>query len=193
MQFLKKPNKPSTSSLPLVICKTDEQIAANELLCLLWDLWEMQLPKEIDIELAFPKEYKKALLDRLADLKREQFEILKELRELKNSRQPTENLNKQMEHISTIIKRLEWKLKPPTGKEGMDLENAKRIPIPNFIEFKRNLANCIWHSEKSPSMKYSPERNRVYCFGCNNHGDAIDVVMILFNLDIKEAIRKLNG
>lgn len=191
MNYLKKLNLPSA---PIVICKTDDEVAANELLCLLWDLWQLQLPNETDIELAFPKEYRKALIERLADLKREQFETLKEIRELKNKRVPTDLPKKTHINLTTLIKRIEWKLRPPTGKEGFDLESAKLVPITNFIEFNRqNFAKCPWHTEKSASLKYYPQQNRCYCFGCNKGGDVIDVVRVLFDLSLQDAIKKLTN
>lgn len=47
---------------------------------------------------------------------------------------------------------------------------------------------CIFHNDKSPSMKID---RRYYCFGCGCTGDAIDFTAQLFGLGLKEAAQKL--
>ena len=47
---------------------------------------------------------------------------------------------------------------------------------------------CIFHNDKSPSMKVD---RRYYCFGCGCTGDAIDFTAQLFGLGLKEAAQKL--
>lgn len=47
---------------------------------------------------------------------------------------------------------------------------------------------CIFHNDKSPSMKVD---RRYYCFGCGCTGDAIDFTTQLFGLGLKEAAQKL--
>lgn len=47
---------------------------------------------------------------------------------------------------------------------------------------------CIFHNDKSPSMKVD---RRYYCFGCGCTGDAIDFTARLFGLGLKEAAQKL--
>ncbi len=71
-----------------------------------------------------------------------------------------------------------------------DVERAKKVPISNYIEFNRQgFSLCIFHTEKSPSMKYHPERNKIYCHGCQAHKDTIDVVMQLHGVDFKGALK----
>ena len=89
------------------------------------------------------------------------------------------------------INRLEWLIKPGNkdGDYDQKLEKAKGVSIKNFIEFNRaGFAKCLWHNEKTPSMKYYPKQNKVYCFSCNSGGDVIDVVRKIKNISIKEAI-----
>lgn len=50
---------------------------------------------------------------------------------------------------------------------------------------------CPFHKEKTPSFTVSPERGRYYCFGCHEHGSAIDFVMKIEGLDFAEAVRTL--
>ena len=50
------------------------------------------------------------------------------------------------------------------------------------------MACCIFHNDKTPSMKVD---NRFHCFGCGADGGVIDFVMQLYGLDSKEAAQKL--
>jgi len=78
-----------------------------------------------------------------------------------------------------------------SGK-GLDIGKAKQVPISNFVEFNRSgFASCVWHNEKSPSMKYYEEENKVRCFGCSRSGDVIDVVQALWGCTLVEAVKKL--
>lgn len=53
---------------------------------------------------------------------------------------------------------------------------------------RSGLICCIFHNDKSPSMKVD---RRYYCFGCGCTGDAIDFTVQLFGLGLKEAAQKL--
>ena len=50
------------------------------------------------------------------------------------------------------------------------------------------MACCIFHNDKTPSMKVD---NRFHCFGCGADGGVIDFVMQLYGIDSKEAAQKL--
>ena len=52
-------------------------------------------------------------------------------------------------------------------------------------------ACCPFHSEKTPSFTLNPERKTYYCFGCQEKGDAINLVMKLERLNFLEALHKL--
>jgi len=74
-----------------------------------------------------------------------------------------------------------------------DVQKAKTVPMGTFIEFNpAGKANCLWHSEKTPSMQYYEKDNKVHCFGCNQGGDVIDVVCILYDKEFSEAVAFLN-
>ena len=53
---------------------------------------------------------------------------------------------------------------------------------------RSGLIRCIFHNDKSPSMKVD---RRYYCFGCGCTGDAIDFTAQLFGIGLKDAARKL--
>lgn len=57
------------------------------------------------------------------------------------------------------------------------------------INVRRNgMACCIFHADKTPSMKVD---NRYHCFGCQADGDVIDFTGHLFGISCKEAADKL--
>ena len=73
-----------------------------------------------------------------------------------------------------------------------NIDTIREIPITNFLEVNHaGFARCIWHEEKTPSMKFYPRNNKVFCFGCSSGGDVIDVYMKLFDVTFKDAIKKL--
>ncbi len=53
------------------------------------------------------------------------------------------------------------------------------------------LGLCPFHKEKSPSFSVNAERGVFYCFGCKEHGSAIDYVMKLEGLTFPAAVRSL--
>ena len=53
---------------------------------------------------------------------------------------------------------------------------------------RSGLIRCIFHNDKSPSMKVD---RRYYCFGCGCTGDAIDFTAQLFGLGLRDAAQKL--
>lgn len=50
---------------------------------------------------------------------------------------------------------------------------------------------CPFHREKTPSFSVNPERGFYHCFGCKEHGNAIDFVRKLEGLTFPEAVRSL--
>lgn len=77
-----------------------------------------------------------------------------------------------------------------TGNNKDRITQAKSVPITNYIEFSHiGFAKCLWHDEKSGSMKYYPKRNKVHCFGCGQDADTIDVVQQLMGMDLPGALK----
>jgi len=50
---------------------------------------------------------------------------------------------------------------------------------------------CPFHKERSPSFHVTPERGMYHCFGCGEHGSAVDFVMKTEGLSFPEAVRLL--
>lgn len=53
---------------------------------------------------------------------------------------------------------------------------------------RSGLIRCIFHNDKSPSMKVD---RRYYCFGCGCTGDAVDFTAQLFGIGLRDAAIKL--
>ena len=52
---------------------------------------------------------------------------------------------------------------------------------------------CPFHNEKTPSFFININENTYHCYGCGEHGSAIDFVMKKEGLSFVEAVRKLAG
>lgn len=55
---------------------------------------------------------------------------------------------------------------------------------------RRGFVSCPFHSEKTPSL--SMKKGKWKCFGCGEGGSVIDYVMKLFNINLSQAIVRLN-
>ncbi len=56
---------------------------------------------------------------------------------------------------------------------------------------REHLGLCPFHQEKTPSFTVSEAKGFYHCFGCGQHGNAIDFVMALEGLDFGQAISRL--
>lgn len=67
--------------------------------------------------------------------------------------------------------------------------------VAEHVELKRRgrsfLGLCPFHNEKTASFNVNPERSCWTCFGCEEHGGAIDFVMKIDGLTFPDAIRFL--
>lgn len=77
---------------------------------------------------------------------------------------------------------------------GDERARAKEYPIENIISFgQRGKAKCLWHSEKTASLAWNKKNNTAHCFGaCARTFDSIDAYMKVWDVDFKEAIKKLS-
>ena len=57
----------------------------------------------------------------------------------------------------------------------------------------KGFANCIFHEERTDSMRIYDGTRGFHCFGCGKSGDGVDIVQKLFGLkDVHEAAQKIN-
>lgn len=92
-----------------------------------------------------------------------------------------------------IIKRNSFILDNKSTKFVVNIDKAKQFPITEMISFNNaGFAKCIWHNEKSASLKYYPKTNTVHCFGCHESGDSIKVYRQLNGSSFTEAVKKLS-
>lgn len=52
---------------------------------------------------------------------------------------------------------------------------------------------CPFHDEKSPSFFVNDEKGFYHCFGCEAHGDVLDFVCLMDNVDVREAAQRLGA
>lgn len=53
-------------------------------------------------------------------------------------------------------------------------------------------ANCLWHTEKTPSLKVYEGNKGFHCFGCGKSGSVIDLVMQVFGLNFLDACKRID-
>ena len=132
----------------------------------------------------------------IKEIRTEMESILKRQRTLTQEDKSTKHTEMMLE---IMRKRLEnWrKIKTQWGnkKDGKHLDDiacAKAVPITQFVKFdNKGFAPCLFHSEKTPSMQYRPERNKIFCYSCRAHKDVIDIVMEVDKISFNEAITKI--
>ncbi len=57
---------------------------------------------------------------------------------------------------------------------------------------RSGFARCLWHNEKTASLKIYPGDRGYYCFGCGQSGSCIDLVMKLFDCSVLDACKRLS-
>ncbi len=89
---------------------------------------------------------------------------------------------------------------PQMDRNAITLEEFKaRLPIAEIVGRYVRLVRhgrefsglCPFHQEKSPSFTISEEKGFYHCFGCNQHGNAVDFIMAIEGLDFGQAIQRL--
>lgn len=65
----------------------------------------------------------------------------------------------------------------------------------NIVELKQRgrrwMAQCPLHDDHSPSFVVFPNNGKWKCFGCGEHGDAVDLVAKVFNIKLIKAARMI--
>lgn len=102
------------------------------------------------------------------------------------------------DHFKKILEKYKaWKNKD----NDLMIDQAKAYPITSLvsqfatedkeISFYRNV-KCILHEDSTASMKLY-QNNTYYCFGCNQGGDTIDLLMRKRNIDFISAVKWLTN
>ncbi len=79
------------------------------------------------------------------------------------------------------------------------IQQALAVPIESLISqpLKKSgralVGLCPFHQEKHPSFFIYPETNSFYCYGCNQGGNVINFVRLLYGYSFEEAIKYLIG
>lgn len=132
------------------------------------------------------KEYKELL----KDTQKEINDILQRIREV--GPETGLLLNMTREDYVEKKKKLNAILKSHQEWGDDNLKKAKAYPIEQLIEFDGGgFAKCLWHQEKTGSLKWYRERNKAHCFGGCGDFDSIDVYMKINNVTLPEAIKQL--
>jgi len=84
------------------------------------------------------------------------------------------------------------------GSISLD-EFKARLPLVDIVGRRVKLTRrghehvglCPFHREKTPSFTVSEAKGFYHCFGCQQHGNAIDFVMATEGLEFAEAVAKL--
>ncbi len=84
------------------------------------------------------------------------------------------------------------------GDGAIDAARADIVEVVGrYLDLKKegreHAACCPFHSERSPSFKVNGTKGIFHCFGCGEHGDAIDFVMKMEGLTFPQAIERIVG
>jgi len=113
----------------------------------------------------------------------------------------TENVNSLMKKAEKIEKEINLYQNPVSINydnqiTDLDIERARSVDCSLLLEVKtiksgKNWAACPFHHDTHPSLLCYPEGRGFYCFACKTGGDAIDLVMKLYNYSFKESVEFL--
>jgi DNA primase len=87
------------------------------------------------------------------------------------------------------------------GQAGTSLEEFKaRLPlvaiVSRYVRLQRrgreHMGLCPFHQERTPSFTLSEGKGFYHCFGCGQHGTAIDFIMAMEGLGFAEAVQRLS-
>lgn len=160
--------------------------------------WIKIFPESKDYFIAKKQEYNKEF-ERLNSEKK--IDLIKNDASLvdKKYSNPIKEIKSKINFCQNIINDIESRdifFKPGKDKASITkdiINRVKLIPIPSIINFNTaGYAKSVWNkNEKTPSMKYYKDKNRVYCFSSSKHGDVIDVVSAEHGLTFTDAVKFL--
>ena len=111
------------------------------------------------------------ILPDLKELERKLFRLNRFLPIINPDKYPIDNFQEQIENAREFpIYEL--------ARDKLDLKQAGR----NFISL------CPFHEEKTASFYLYTDSNKFHCYGCQSHGDVIELAMALYGIKFKEAI-----
>jgi hypothetical protein len=109
--------------------------------------------------------------------------------------------------LKKTVRRIKWQLYAMSGKQAtakpgqitdQHIEHARNYPIDQLIEGnlrrtgKDLIGLCPFHHEKTPSLHIYVEQNRCWCYGCNQGGDPIYLIMKTQTCSFLEAVKELS-
>lgn len=77
--------------------------------------------------------------------------------------------------------------------ERADIVDIVDARVPLKKAGKNHQACCPFHNEKTPSFTVSQDKQFYHCFGCGQHGNAIDFLMEFDGLNFPDAVEELAG
>lgn len=102
--------------------------------------------------------------------------------------------DKIVNQYKPVLRAIKLRNQPKTKDQitQQHIDRAKEYPIENLLPEPpvRKMARCPLHQEKTPSFQIRQDNNFI-CWGCQQHGDAIDLYQKLNNTDFITAVRAL--
>ena len=71
------------------------------------------------------------------------------------------------------------------------IQAAERLGLQLKRSGSRYFTRCLFHAENTPSMCLYPDAGGFYCFGCQEHGDAIRLYQQALGVSALEAAKRL--
>lgn len=101
-----------------------------------------------------------------------------------------------LKHLKALAsdKEIKGQITPVQLQDALEVSIASLVSNQQLRRSGRNIVClCPLHHEKTPSFYIYQEQNRWHCYGCNQGGDSINLVRLLFNYSFKEAVDYLVG
>lgn len=75
-------------------------------------------------------------------------------------------------------------------KEDNPIENFIQTPIQTSSRYRLKTL-CPFHAESTPSFTIYTDQNTFHCYGCSAHGDVIDLIQHIHQVDFPTALKYL--
>ena len=77
------------------------------------------------------------------------------------------------------------------ARQASCIQAAERLGLQLKRSGSRYFTRCLFHAENTPSMCLYPDDGGFYCFGCQEHGDAIRLYQQALSISALEAAKRL--